>query len=172
MIHILRPSRHFSRKKRPKKSHNLKSLPLQDTAGSAVKKRCWCISQYLLRASCVPTPPSSWPGQTTNSIFVCFLFVKKPGGQINDASSEKHYFLWFLPATPSSPSWTLEGFFEPTRRPSRALTRLVRCFQNSRNCRTLSGVPGCRKGPWTPSRTTGANFDCAFVADALFYTGP
>ena len=27
----------------------------------------------------------------------------------------------FLPATPSSPSWTLEGLFELTRRPSRAL---------------------------------------------------
>ena len=33
----------------------------------------------------------------------------------------KHYCLPFLPATPSSPSWTLEGLFELTRRPSRAL---------------------------------------------------
>ena len=33
----------------------------------------------------------------------------------------KHYSLPFLAATPSSPSWTLEGLFELTRRPSRAL---------------------------------------------------
>ena len=33
-------------------------------------------------------------------------------------SSGKHYYLPFLPATPS---WTLEGFFELTRRPSKAL---------------------------------------------------
>ena len=33
----------------------------------------------------------------------------------------KHYSLPFLPATPSSPSWTLEGLFELTRYPSRAL---------------------------------------------------
>ena len=36
-------------------------------------------------------------------------------------SSGKHYSLPFLPATPSSPSRTLEGLFELTRRPSRAL---------------------------------------------------
>ena len=44
-----------------------------------------------------------------------------PGGQINDPSLGKHYSLPFLPATPSSPSWTLEGLFELTRRPSWAL---------------------------------------------------
>ena len=33
----------------------------------------------------------------------------------------KHYSLPFLPATPSSPSRTLEGLFELTRRPSQAL---------------------------------------------------
>ena len=41
--------------------------------------------------------------------------------QINDPSSGKHYSLAFLPATPSSLSWTLEGLFELTRRPSPAL---------------------------------------------------
>ena len=35
--------------------------------------------------------------------------------------SGKHFSLPFLPATPSSPSQTLEGLFELTRRPSRAL---------------------------------------------------
>ena len=35
--------------------------------------------------------------------------------------SEKHYFLPFLPATPSSLSRTLEGLFKLTQRPSWAL---------------------------------------------------
>ena len=47
--------------------------------------------------------------------------IDLPGGQINDPSSGKHYFLPFLPATPSSPSRTLEGLFELTRCPSWAL---------------------------------------------------
>ena len=33
----------------------------------------------------------------------------------------KHFSLLFLQATPSSPSWTLEGIFELTRSCSRAL---------------------------------------------------
>ena len=44
-----------------------------------------------------------------------------PGGQINDPLSGKYYSLPFLPATPSSPSQTLEVLFELTRRPFRAL---------------------------------------------------
>ena len=44
-----------------------------------------------------------------------------PGGQINDPWSGKHYSLPFLPASPSSPSRTLEGLFELTQRPSRVL---------------------------------------------------
>ena len=47
--------------------------------------------------------------------------IDLPVGQINDPSSGKYYSLPFLPATPSSPSRTLEGLFELTRRPSRAL---------------------------------------------------
>ena len=63
-------------------------------------------------------------GLATDSFFsVSFLckLIDLPGGQINDPSSGKHYSLPFLPATPSSPSRTLEGLFELTRRPSRAL---------------------------------------------------
>ena len=47
--------------------------------------------------------------------------VDLPGGQINDPSSGKHYSLQFLLATPSSLSRTLEGLFELTQLPSRAL---------------------------------------------------
>ena len=42
-------------------------------------------------------------------------------GQINDLLLGKHFLLPFLPATPLSPSQTLEGLFELTRRLSRAL---------------------------------------------------
>ena len=44
-----------------------------------------------------------------------------PGGQIDDPSSGKHNSHLFLPATPLSPSWTLEGLFNLTWRHSRAL---------------------------------------------------
>ena len=59
----------------------------------------------------------------TQFFSVSFLWkiINLPGGQINDPSSGKHFSLPFLPATPSSPSRTLEGLFELTWRPSRAL---------------------------------------------------
>ena len=48
-----------------------------------------------------------------NSCLVPFKkkIIDLPGGRINDPSSGKHYFLLFLPATPSSLSQTLEGAF-------------------------------------------------------------
>ena len=75
-----------------------------------------------------------------------------PGGQINDPSSGKHYSLLFLPATPSSPSRSLEGLFELTRRPSRALASpraLLLELQRHKDtvrCAALGAeVPGYRK---------------------------
>ena len=70
----------------------------------------------------------------------------------------KHYSLLFLPAAPSPPSRTLEGLFELTRRPSRALN-LASCvasgtteIQGHRQvCRARRG------GPRTPPTTTDAN---------------
>ena len=50
-----------------------------------------------------------------------YLHYKIIEGQIYDPLSGKHFSLPFLPATPLSPSRTLEGLFELTRRPSRAL---------------------------------------------------
>merc|ERR1711923_60177 len=64
-------------------------------------------------------PQQVW--QLTQFFPLCKKLIDLPGGQINDPSSGKHYSLPFLPATPSSPSRTLEGLFELTRRPSRAL---------------------------------------------------
>ena len=93
---------------------------------------------------------------TTNSIFFCSLFVKNiidlPGGQINDPSSGKHYSLPFLLATPSSLSRTLEGLFELTRRPSRALDSPrallpeLQRYKDTVRCAALGAeVPGHRQ---------------------------
>ena len=49
------------------------------------------------------------------------ILIYLDGGQINNPSLGLHYFLSILLATPLSPSRTLEGLFELTRRPSRAL---------------------------------------------------
>ena len=62
-----------------------------------------------------------WPLTQFFSVSFWWKLIDLPGGQINDPSSGKHCSLLFLPATPSSPSRTLEGLFELTRRPSRAL---------------------------------------------------
>ena len=44
-----------------------------------------------------------------------------PGEEINDPLLAKCYSLLFLPATPLSPSRTLQGLFELTQRPAMAL---------------------------------------------------
>ena len=62
-----------------------------------------------------------WPLTQFYSVSFLWKIIDLPGGQINDPSSGKHYSLPFLPATPSSPSRTLEGLFELKRCPSRAL---------------------------------------------------
>ena len=92
---------------------------------------------------------------TLTQFFLCFLCVKiidLPGGQINDPSLGKHYSLPFLPATPSSPSRTLEGLFELTRRPSQALAspRAVlpelQRYKDTVRCAALGAeVPGHRQ---------------------------
>ena len=111
-------------------------------------------SVQTTRCQWEPRPVPS-PGLAINSFFsVSFLkkIIDLPGGQINDPSSGKHYSLPFLPATPSSPSWTLEGLFELTRSPSRALnldayiaSELQRCKDTVR-CGALGAkVPGHSK---------------------------
>ena len=106
--------------------------------------------------------------------FFLFPFCKKKSrGQFNDPSSGKHYSLAFLPATPSSPSRTLEGLFELTRRPSWALDSprvLLPELPEIQGHRQVWRTR--REGPRTPSRTTDKNLDCAFVENALFYTDP
>ena len=63
-------------------------------------------------------------GQLLN-LYLFFFFCKKSlvclQGKSMTRSLGKHFSLSFLPATPSSLSRTLEGLFELTRRPSRAL---------------------------------------------------
>ena len=81
-----------------------------------------------------------------------------PGGQINDPSSGKHNSLPFLPATPSSPSRTLEGLFELTRCPSRTLDSpralLLELQRNKDAIRCIalgSQVPGHCQNQLTPT---------------------
>ena len=64
----------------------------------------------------------------------------------------KHYSLLFLPATPSSPSRTLEGLFEMTQRPSRgldlprALLSELQRYKDTVRCAALGAeVPGHRQ---------------------------
>ena len=68
------------------------------------------------------------------------------------ASWGKHYSLPFLSATLWSPSWTLEGLFELTRRPSRALDSPpallpeLQRYKDTVRCAALGvEVPGHRK---------------------------
>ena len=70
------------------------------------------------------------------------------GGQINDPSSGKHYLV-LLPATPSSSSPTLEGLFELTGLPSRALDTpcallpVLQRYKDAARCGTLGAeLPG------------------------------
>ena len=104
--------------------------------------------------------------QLTQFFSVSFLskLIDLLGGQITDPQSGKHYSLPFLLATPLSPSRTLEGLFELTQRPSRALDspcamlpELYR-YKDTARCAALGAeVPGQRLP------TTVANLDCAFV---------
>ena len=79
----------------------------------------------------------------------------------------------FFQQTPSSPSQTLEGLFELTRRPSRApdspralLPELQRC-KDTVSCDALGeDVPGHRQEQLTQT------VDCTFVENSLLHTDP
>ena len=77
--------------------------------------------------------------------------IRWPNRCNNDPSLGK-YLLLFLPATPSSPSRTLEGRFELTRRPSwaldspRALLPELQRYKDTVGCGVLGAeVPGHRQ---------------------------
>ena len=62
------------------------------------------------------------PGLDTISFVFCFLFVKNHSKSINDPSTGKHCFSSVPPSNSLvSVSKPIKGFFELTRRPSRAL---------------------------------------------------
>ena len=75
-------------------------------------------------------------GHKFNFFSVSFFFIKMKrslnwtGGQINDPWSGKTFSLPFLPETPSSPSQTLKGFLEVTRR-SIKVSRLTSCIASA-----------------------------------------
>ena len=78
----------------------------------------------------------------------------------------------FLPAAPSSLSWTLEVLFELTRHPSRALDSPRTLLPEQENQGHSQVCCAKRGGPRTTLKTTDANLDCAFVENALYFTDP
>ena len=112
----------------------------------AAQAKGWMRENALLQMRCESANiylRGCFSGLDTYSILFCFLFVKNPwfAWRANLwPSAGKHYYLPFLPATPSCPSRTLEGLFSWTGAPQGPLTRLVRCFQNFRDGRTQLGV--------------------------------
>ena len=93
-----------------------------------------------------------------------------PGGQINDPSLGKHFSLQFLPATPSFPSWILEGPFKLIGRPSSALDSPRALLPEILGHRKVSRTRFT--APRTPSKRADANLDCAFAENALSYKYP
>ena len=111
----------------PLKSHFTVGIGEKCSVSSRCKKvdqfkrdERWCVVKQLRS-----TKRWRWlSGLSTNCIFSVSCLWKTidlPGGQINDSSLGKYFSLLFLPATPSSPSRTFEGLFEPRQRSSRAL---------------------------------------------------
>ena len=94
-------------------------------------------------------------GLATNIFSVYFLLKKSlicQEGKSMTPGWEGYFSLLFLPATPSSPSWTLEGLFELTRRPSwalvspRALLPELQRYKDTVMCAALGAeVPGHRQ---------------------------
>ena len=127
---------------------------------------CWMLWQRssttspstTIRTGCTKwwrSAPTSWPwsGLYTDSIISLFSFFVKiidlPGGKINDPSPGKYYSLLFLLATTSCLPRTLEGLFELTQSPSRAvysphalLTKLQRNKDDVRSGKLGAEVPG------------------------------
>ena len=93
--------------------------------------------------------------------------------QINDPSSRKYFSLLFLSPTPLSPFRILEGLFELTLHPPRALNLasyvsldLQRYMDNVR-CVALD-VEGLK----TTSKATDGNRDCLLVKTSIVSTDP
>ena len=117
---------------------------------SAVKISLMTLFKYFFGENVITK--QVWPLTQLFSVSFLWKLIDLPGGQINDPSSGKHYSLPFLPATPSSPSRTLEGLFELTRRPSRALDSPrallpeLQRYKDTVRCAALGAeVPGHRQ---------------------------
>ena len=83
--------------------------------------------------------------------------------------------LSFCSATSSSWSLTLEGVFELTQRPSRALNSprvLLPELHRNKDTVRCQVCLARRGGPMTQSTTADANLDCAFVENALVFAVP
>ena len=84
-------------------------------------------------------------------------------------NQEKCYSLSFLIATPSSR--TLDGLFELTQHPSKALDTCV-AFGTTEIQGHRQLCCAWRGGPRTPSRIAYANLYCVFVKKPTFFTNP
>ena len=79
----------------------------------------------------------------------------------------------FLPATPSSLSYTLNVLFELPRSPSRALNLASYITSGTTEKQGHFLLSRARsRGRCTPSRTTIAKLDCAFVKNPLVFVDP
>ena len=116
------------------------------------------MSIFLYRCDVGHTLPKvlEWIRSGPKLNLFCFLPVKKivdlPGGEIIDPQLGRYFSLPFLLATPSFPSQTLEGLFELTQCPSRALNSPhsllpeLQRYKNVVRCGALGAVvPGHRQ---------------------------
>ena len=126
--------------------------------GLDCEHECGCINGGTcnpIDGSC--SCPDGWKGLHCDQVWPLTQFFLFP-------FSGKHYSLQFLPATPSSPSRTLEELFEADQTPFKG-PRLASCVASG-----TSEIQGHRQvcrprcgGPRTPSTTTDANLNCLYT---------
>ena len=114
------------------------------------------------------------PGLDTISFVFCFLFVKNHSKSINDPSTGKHCFSSVPPSNSLvSVSKPIKGVFWADTAPFKG-PRLALCVASGTT--EIQGhrqeCSARREGPRTPSTTTDANLDCAFVENTLLYIDP
>ena len=94
-------------------------------------RKAWSPSCYTLEIVTIWNKSSQILGPTGKNI------IDLPGGGKSMTPRRKHHFLWFLPATPSSPSQTLDSslpsWVQRSRTPSKIIEANLDCawyFQN------------------------------------------
>ena len=132
---------------------------LRAAAATLLARSAFPLDLTSLRSTSTRTCP---PGRATNWIFFCLLFCRKKSLICLKGKSMTPHGTLFS-SVPSSNS--LVSVSDP---------RLASCVASGTtevqgHCQVCRARRGC---PRTPSTTTGANLDCAFVETALIYTDP